>query len=659
MILPGSASLVLSAVQQLIKLGNRLDSLMAQCTAVQSQLVLSMPSVRIGDADTELALITQALAATASQSPDPFGTDRALLQQLVANPTGQLDTLFAKYFPDQVSSLVMSPDAAALQQLQQNFPGLDWTNPGVRIAAFAIAAGPTDLGISYTARMALAVADTLLEFGADNTALFVRDPKLQGVVQSVLQRFAQPDWAGFTSWNLALQTALKATLNAALDVGTQLPPKNPWLDAVLDTLANARAAVPAANQDNYLLGLVQGEGFPLLLSQGLLTAANKLDASGASSFKQVAADVLQAAAPIIQNSANPDLGQFFSDHWGDLLRAGLTSLDKHGDALLAPGQPLLNSVLTALVQQLANTPNPGLVTILSSDSLYRLADTAITAVAQNPAEVNGLTTKPWLAAFINSVAQSAQQLTAKNLFTADAADAILRDAIGVVGKYPNLIVSGNGLPVTLVGSVFTAVSQLPRLDARTIGETAVRSALTAIANDPTLAAKQFGPVVTAVATQLAADVGAGKFTADQAAGLASAAIAAIARNPQIYAGAQTGIASAVLSAVNQAFSTKTDWIARLLVETANQTLLAVARNGASSTAPKPAAQLGQLLTTVLSGGLATAATQLGTSTDLDGVAPILGGLVAQALQGNPAALDPTSPQFTAAFNAIAAKLGAT
>lgn len=656
MILPGSASLILSGVQQLIKLGRRIDGLMAQRTATQSQLVLGMPAVRLGNQLKRIATVQQALAATAGQIPDPFGADRAVLQQQVANPDAAFDTLFDKYFPDQASALVIAPDAAYLAQLQQAFPGLDWSDPGVRIAACALAAGSDPAQVSYSARVAFAVADTLLEFGAENTALFVRDPKLQAIAQSVLQRFAQPDWAGFTTWNPLLQTALRTTLNAALDVADKLPAQNPWLDGVFDALAQARAAAP--NPDNYLLGLLQGEGVPLLLSHGLLVASAHLANDGnntqSGAFKQVAADVLAAAAPLIQQQGNPDLAQFFRDHWGDLLRAGLTSLDQHGDVLLAPNQPLLSGMLQAMVAQLAATPNAG---FLSSETLYHLADTAIGVVAANPAELNGLANKPWLAAFLAAAAQSAQQLTAKNLFTPAAADALLRDAIAVVGKYPSLIVGGSGLPVTLVSSIFTAVAQLPRLDARAVGQAALGSALDVLAADPTLAAKPFGPVVTAIATQLAGYVRQGQLTSDQAAALASTAIQAIARNPQIYAGAQNGIAGAVISAVQSVFPAGSTWPARLLVQTADQALLAVGRYGGSNAAlPNAAAQLQQLLVSILSAGLATAANQLGAQTDLDGIPAILGGLVAQGLRGDLTVFDPASPQFTAAFTAIAAQV---
>jgi hypothetical protein len=651
MILPGNASLVLSVVQQILKLGGRIDRLMAQKTAAQSGLVLGMPTVRIDNLPAQCALVLRKIAATAGQDPDPFGPDRATLTTEAGNPTAVFDQLFLKYFPEEVAKTTFNPDAAYLADLKSAFPTIAWDDLSVRIAAFSLAAGPGNQQISYTGRVALAVADSIIEFGAENTALFVRDPKLQGIVQSVLQRFARPEWDQFDSWNPLLQTALSVTLNSALDVADQLSSSNPWLDAVLDALVKARTT--SHTPDDFLLGLVQGKGVPLLLSQGLLVAAGRLDAAQASSFKLVAADVLRAAAPLIQNAANPSLSRFFKDHWGDLLRAGLASIDKHGDALLSPAHPLLNGVLQAMVAQLALTPDRQLLT---SDTLYRLTDAAIGVVAANPAELTGLDSKPWLRIFITATATSAQKLTARNLFTREAADALLADALGVLAKHPSLVVNGNPTTLTLTSTVFSALATVPsltRASARTLGETAVRAALNSIAQNPQLVSTQFAPVVTAVATQLAGWIGNGQITSDQAAGLASAVIDAIARNPQLYAGATNGIANAVLNAVQGGFPAGSPWAARLLVTTARETLLAYGRAGGAAAAPTVTAQIQQLLTTVLASGLQVAQTQLGQTTDLDGIPRILAGLVAQALRGDLTVLSPTSPQFIAAFRALA------
>ena len=651
MIIPGNATVILSAAQQLIKLGKRLDALSAERAAVGSDLVLRMPAVALPNLNRQCDLLKENLDQTEGRDPDPFGTDRAELRRQLAldQPEAEFGTLFAKYFPDEKGS-VFNPDVAYLNSLQRAYPGENWRDPALRIAALAIAAGKGPNQTSYFARVSLAVADTILEFGAENTSLFVRDEKMQGVLHTVLERFAEPDWASFDKWNPLLQTALRVTLNSALDVGQQLPAKNPWLDTVLDLLVKTRAE--AKQPEEFLLGLLQGKGVPLLLSQGLLVAADRLDDDHVSKFTPIAADLLKAVATHVADTTKPDIVHFFQDHWGDLLRAGLTSLDKHGDVILDSTDSILNTTLHALVGQLAETPDAKFFT---NETLHDLADTVIGVVAAHPDQIPGLENKKWLKDLISAAANTAKQLTSKRLFTAEAADALLRDAIGVVGKNPGLLVKGNGLPVTIVSSVFEAVSVLPKLDARMIGETAARSALTAIANDASLAEKELGPVVTEVAKTLASYVGAGKFTTEQAKGLASAAIDAIARNPQIYAGAQEGIAKAVISAVEAAFSGKAE-LSRLLVQTANQTLAAVGRNGADVTSQEPLDKFEKLLTTILSGGLAAAEAQIGVTTDLDGIPAILGGIVAKAMKGDLKLSDLDSDKLKEAFEEIAAKL---
>jgi len=217
------------------------------------------------------------------------------------------------------------------------------------------------------------------------------------------------------------------------------------------------------------------------------------------------------------------------------------------------------------------------------------------------------------------------------------------------------VVNGNPATLTLASSIFGALAAVPNLTTagtRTLGETALRAALASLAQNPQLVSTQFAPVVTAVATQLTGWVGAGRITSEQAAALASSVIDAISRNPQLYAGATAGVAQAVLGAVQSVFPASSAWTPRLLVSTAHETLLAYARAGGSAGAPTVAAQIQQLVAQVLASGLQVAQTQLGQTTDLDGIPAALGGLVAQALRGNLTALDPASPAFIDAFKSL-------
>lgn len=651
MILPGNATLVLATVQQLLKLGGRIDRLMAQKTATQAQLVLGMPQVRVGNLAAQRALAKRVLAETRDLDPDPLAADRAEFAREVANPTARFDVLFQRHFPEEVARLTLSPDEAYLLKLRQEFPGVAWDDLSVRVAAFALAAGPSSQQIGYTGRIALAVADTILEFGAENTALFVRDSAIQAVAQSVLQRLAEPEWGEFDRWSPLLQTALRLSLNAALDHAGELAPDHPWLDAVLEALVKSRAAAP--DPDEFLLGLVKGEGVPLLVSQGLLLASSRLESGSSKAFGLVAADVLAAAAPIVLDAANPSLGRFFRDHWGGLLRAGFSSVEEHGDRILAPGQPLLQGVLRAMVGRLAGTPDSG---FLSGDMVFRLADAAVGVVAANPGELPGLENKPWLREFVAAAAASAQRLSTRNLLTRDAADALLADALGVLAKHPSLVVGGRPVTLALATSVFetlAAAPQLTRTSARLLGESSLRAAFGVLAEHPQLVSTKFAPVVTAAATQLAGWVGAGRVTAEQAAALASAVVEAVARNPRLYAGAADKVAGTVLAAVEQAIPADAAWASGLFVAMARQTLLACARSGASAGAPGSLPKLQTLLASILAAGLEVGERELGKVIDLEGIPPVVGELIARALRGELTEIDATSPVFVAAFTSIA------
>lgn len=659
MILPSNASLIISVAQQLIKLGGRIDSLLAEKTAVQSQIVLGMPAVRIDDILKQKELVRSALELTKPKEgkADPFGTDRAILiAELEKSPVGaDFNRLFRKYFPDADTPQLIDPDAAYLAKLKQACPGLNWKDPAVRLAAFTFAAGSDNRQITYSARIALSVMDTLLEFGAENTALLVHDQKVRDIAELVLQRFAEPEWDQFENWNPLLQSALRSVLNAALDVGEKLPPENPLLGDLLDVLLAARQN--AAQPDDFVLGLVRGEGVHALLAQGLLVVGDRLNQNQSKAFKLVMADLLSEGATLIATDQQTGFRTFFNDHWGDLLRAGFSSLEKHGDVLLDDQSPLLRTTLKAVAHQLAQTDNR---TFLRNEILYRLTDTVVGAVADHPDQLTGLEDKAWLRELIGAIAQTAQQLTTKNLFTKDAADALLSDVISVFAQHPDLVITEQGLPLALCTGVLNAVAQNKQHDARTVSETAIRAAFIAIGSDPTLASGKFGPTLVAITTKLASLVGQGRLSGSQASELITVAIEAIVRNPPLFTETSKDIASVVIEAVYQkmAGDPARPWTSRLLIPVTRAALLAVARAGGKMSG-QSSNPVKQLVAEVVAGGLQLATTRLGRNVDLDGIPSILGGLIAQTLQGALTTSSPKAAEFIAAFDALAAALPRT
>ena len=165
--------------------------------------------------------------------------------------------------------------------------------------------------------------DVLAEFGAENTALFLRDENLQGIVGSILGRFAEADAQTTDSSQDLVRAILKSTLNGALAAKDKLDIDNAWLESLLDAVASARAQ--AADPDNFVMGLLLGRAYPLLVGSVMETAAGRLTGAEANGFKQAATVFLKDVAAIVEE--RPNFRGFFNDHWGDLLRAGLKSVE--------------------------------------------------------------------------------------------------------------------------------------------------------------------------------------------------------------------------------------------------------------------------------------------------------------------------------------------
>ena len=109
-----------------------------------------------------------------------------------------------------------------------------------RVACFCCAAGADSRQLGYPARIALLVADVLAEFAAENTGLIVHDERRRAIVQSVLERFAEPQLETYTAWSPLLRHTLGATIDGLLANRDTLASAKPWLDGILDALAMAR-----------------------------------------------------------------------------------------------------------------------------------------------------------------------------------------------------------------------------------------------------------------------------------------------------------------------------------------------------------------------------------------------------------------------------------
>jgi hypothetical protein len=648
MISPATAALAISVAKGIIKLGQRLDALLAEKEAVQAGLVLVMPTLYAGpDAFQKVRELRKYLADTAgATAADALGCDRADAERELAKaaPDNALvGAWYGQVFPERLAVAAFNPDAAYVKELQKLLPAFDLSDPDSLAAAFQITAGKDDRQVTYAARVGLLVADVVAEFGAQNTALFVRDAGVRSVVQSVLERFSKPDLEGFTAWSPLLRHALGATLNGLLDARSALTGDSQWLIALMDVLVEARK--DPAGGDEFLVGLFQGQGYPLLLSKGLGRAAEVLAEDQADVFKQLAAELLKTAAPLTKNSES--FKGFFADHWGDLLRAGLEALERHGPALLKDQPQLLSKVLVGMVTEVKAIPQASL---LSNETLFRLGDAAIAAVAAQPELLTArVGDKPWLRAlldsFVNTMARDGLRLS----FSREGLEDIVTDAAGVLASHPGLIADAKnaGLVRDVVGGILRAVSELPSLDARKIATAAASGTLRALAANPGLVGTRYAKLVADFSSRLAELVQARTLTGLDASAIAVAAIETLLNNPALFDAARSNLATAVLNAVLQVAG---DDEAKLLtgatlVGTVREVLAALARCGKVQVESATLAEVTERLAEVIQDALAQAEAELGRRVDLPGLPPVIGGLVAAWARGDFVKIDPGAPAF--------------
>ncbi len=660
MITAEAAGLAISIAKGIIKLAGRIDRLTAEKEAVTGALYVPMPP-ESGVADVDLALprLRDYLEQTKNDNPDPLGDDRARLKALLAkNPVpGDWIGFFEKLFPEQAHPPAINPDAEYLKALKQWVPSVNWddkANADICKAAFYTAAGRDQRGLGYGARLGLLVADVVAEFGAENTSLFIRDKNAQTIVQSVLQRFSKPDLDDFEDWSPLLRHVLSSTLNGLLDARVVVEGHAQWADALLEALARARD--DADSPDDYLVGLLRGQGYSLLIGEGLQLAGEQLASEHAGVFRDIVATFLTDAAPLVKANKN-DFGTFFKDHWGDLVRGGINAVAKHGPQLLAGQSPLLSETLLAVMNQLAATPSTA---YFSSDTVLHLAEAAIGAVARKPDLLDGAVGEKWLRLLISSVASTINDTGLRAVFGRDGMERIFKDALATFAQHPELIIADAGLAQDVVGSVLAAVAKSDGMEAWPLANAAVGGALQALAKHPELTGTNFGPYVAELAGLLAQQVKDHGLAALQAADLMDAAIEAMLRNAQLFAALEKNVATAVLQAVLTAADQGQGTAGQIkllagatLVEVAGDVLAAVARYGAGFVENNSVKLLGDRVAEVLTAGLERAAKEMGRRMDHSALPAVLAALVRKLLRGELADLDPESENFKKLFSEIA------
>lgn len=653
MITTAAVSVAISITKGLIKLSKEADLIYAEKGAVDGKMELPAPDLTLAPTNEVMKGGLKALIKYPGQVNE---AEVAEIRAVLSTPTKQkLQDLVKRHLPELASGIHLDLNAVFIKELKKFRPS--WAaDPQMLIAAFSVAQGSDDRSKSYTWRLALTVVDVLTEFGAENTALFTRNPQVQGIVESVLRRFGESDLQKIDSSQGVVRAALAATLNGALDSNAKLDLKNPWLDGLLDALVAARDSVPAASQDEFLVGLLRGKGYPALVAGVLQTAAGKINEDEVTDFRDVTADFLISVAEIVRTET--DFDEFFENHWGDMVRAALSSVSTHGPALLGD-KKLLGEILKQVAADLAKHGDSKL---LSADSLYGIINSTAAVVAANPNLAVDLfgTDKVWVDQLVVSVAATVKDAGIRKVFTQEGVESLFKDAFATFARQPELLVKDSKLAAALVGGILTKLSETQGFAVRELATAAVSGALTALAANPALVDFEYPELLASFAGRIATLVGEKKLTGVQATEVLQAGLASLSENPTLFMALESKLGEEVVALIVRAAGKRPGVLVAgvMLSQITREALSALARSGKAALQNVVAAELLTQLQALLDAGLVRAEKELGHTLALPSLPPVIGLLIEAWAKGNVSQIDPENDNFKKLFVELTARANA-
>ncbi len=650
----GALELVMSVAYGVIKLAGRLDLLMAEKEAVTGPLVIPRPDIQFAalNAGEKLKALSEYLDRTRNVVPHPLGPHLAKLAAVVDNegPGDDVRALFARLFPERDGVTKIDLEAEFIRGLKERMPALNLDDPDVRLAAFYVMSGKDRREIGYVTRTAFLVADVVGELGVENASRLIRHEPTRNLVTSIVGRFAQPDLESFTEWSPLLRHALGAALDGLLENRGTLGGA-PWLDAVLSAVVAARDD-PAAG-DDFVTGLINGQGYPLLFSKGLLLTAERLAPDGAELYSAVVADVLRGAAAIVKDNSG-NFRNFFNDHWGELLRATLSSVEKHGTELLQGADPLVREITVSLIKELSARPH---LATLSKETVFRLADAALGAAARDRSLLAGVEGAQRLKQFIDAGMNVLGDRGLTQRLSREGVEQVVLQALGALAEHPELLGGKPGAQLELAGRILQTVSAAGAFDGRALANATVSGLMEQLGHRPSLADTRYGDIIVAFSKTATELVTTRTLTGLQAADVMRAAQDAVLRNPALFARFDDELASIVVSGVLNGIQSGTNGLVAgaTLVAVVDQTLQTVAQRGVLLLEKLPTkAALQATVDKTVAAGIRRAEAELGRSMDASGLPFVLAGLVAAVARGDltQLQLDASAPEFQAVFGGL-------
>jgi hypothetical protein len=527
-----TAELAMSIVNGVIKLGGRIDKILAEQEAGGAKLALPIQATTRRTPVAKLLRDLSDLLQEDSEGRMSLGIDRDRIHEIVVGEQdpnqSEVEAFIVKYRPEALRLEVRNDNKDVEDELRRLSTAWDFGDEDICRLALYVDSGRDLREGSLEWRLAMAVLDVLAEFALEQKELLVRDEAGRQILAAVLQRFSEGDLEeGATTAKLLLMRVVSATLNGFLDTHEAWEGDNEWVEALLDAIANARAQ--AQVPDEFLLGLVQGRGYRLLVVELLEEGGKHLDRDEANAYQRIIGDMLEEAAKRAAESTS-GFEDFFKDSWTDIARAGLRSVGKYGPMILDDTNPILRTALLAAVSSLAE---PGNRDILSSDAFISATEAAIAAVAEKPELFDE--DPRWANVFYGAFAGVVRAEGLRETFSVEGLEVLLKRTAAAAADHPELIVTKPGLAREVTGSILIKISEAKDLRSGTLATAAVEGAFTAIEKNPKLLETRYAEIFSDFAGGLALRVHDRSLSGIHAKDLAEVAAEAIAENPDLFA----------------------------------------------------------------------------------------------------------------------------
>ncbi len=643
----------LKIAKGIIKLTRQIDLVMAEKQAVQGELALALPAFSSGLTPNE---IINELTDFYQNETSLTAKEKTTIADACNNPVvNELEQLVTTYLPDLSLFSNIDLESDFIKKMRKVRP--EWVgDQDIMLSAYYIRSGKDKRNKSYKWRLALTVVDVLAEFGAENIALFTKDEKVQNIVGAILQRFGDSDLQKLDTNKAILKMMISATMNGLLDAKENFDIDNKWIIVAIDSLSDARASLPADKQDEFLIGLIEGKSYPLLVGHILSNTAKSLDDTNADAFTKISTDFLKRSSSLLIQTNSTKFSDFFNDHWGDLLRAGFKTVEIHGPGLIEGESPLLAKVLESIAKNLASTENN---LFLSSEMLVGIVNASVSTIAENPDLVDEIISQAWLSALTNSIAGSVANAGINAVFTKSGLETMAKDVLKTFAEHPELIVDKEGIPQDLLKSILTEFKGLDSFSAEALAIATVSSSLKTISEHPELIKFKYPELIASIAGKTGLLVKAKKISKIQGVDLIGIISTSLAENPKLFNDLGSTITSKIIDLVVSLSKEKN----ALLISGA--TLLNLVQNILANIATYGRTIMADLnndftvlidqFETVLKAGLAEGELQLGKLIGVRSISPVLAELIKAWAKGELTLINLDDNNFKILFKELAEK----